>query len=149
MVHFGDGRLLLTARSNLGWVFASNSTDNGTTWVPARRLDVRQSSSPTHMDVISSTGSVVMLYYPRYPVKDDGDRRQCVGSLLSRDEGRTWSNYREIEYEREQPRAYQNVSLRFIGDTAHIFYSYATSPDGWGDGCYLRLPAQFFTADGP
>jgi hypothetical protein len=43
--------------------------------------------------------------------------------------------------------AYCTLVLLFsvaTGETVHIFYSYAHTSDGWGDGTYLALPKEFF-----
>ena len=141
--------LVCRTRQENGWIYGSRSSDNGETWTEPQSINVHSVNSPAVVDRIPGTSTVVLLYHPRFPIADNGDRRRMLATMTSTDGGYTFDNYRQVEYNTEELWAYQNPSLDFSNDYAHLFYSAAPRSDGWGDGYYLRLPLDFFTSTGP
>jgi hypothetical protein len=85
-----------------------------------------------------------------YPGKKAKDRRQ-LASLVSRDGGRTWDNFRLIGCAPEGDDGFLQHSLTFAGDVGYLFYgggSRLDTNDG-KDLRLIRLHSDFFTSTTP
>jgi hypothetical protein len=85
-----------------------------------------------------------------YPGKKAKDRRQ-LASLISRDGGRTWDNFRLIGCAPDGNDGFLQHSLTFVDNVGYLFYgggSRLDTNDG-KDLRLIRLHADFFTSTTP
>jgi sialidase-1 len=123
-----DGRLLMVMRTQLGAVFQSWSTDGGETWSKPQITGVRAPESCPRIERIPSTGDLLLLwnnslyepdFYSHY------GKRTPLTAAISRDEGQTWGNLRNIEDDPQ--RAFTNPGCCFTRDN-RLILNYWTCP---------------------
>lgn len=90
-----DGRVWMLIRTQLGRFYESFSSDGGTHWSYPHPSAIISSESPAAL-VRLLDGRILMIWNEdqRYPYAYGG--RQVLHAALSADEGRTWTNHREI-----------------------------------------------------
>jgi len=98
-----DGRLLMVMRTDLGTVFKSYSEDGGSTWSKPQTTGLRAPESCPGLRRIPQTGDLVViwnhsLYDPKF---DHYGLRTPLTVAISRDEGETWENIKDIETDPE------------------------------------------------
>jgi len=93
-----DGRLVFMARSVVGRLVASTSTDGGLTWSAVLPTDLPSSYSPPHLVRIPQTGDLLCVWnqVSRGEIRR-GYRRGRLSVALSRDCGLSWENFRTLE----------------------------------------------------
>lgn len=111
-----DGRVLMVVRNQLGSLFISESRDGGETWSKAQTSGLRVPESCPEMLRIPRTGDLLMIWNnSEYdPAAGHFGRRTPLTAAVSRDEGRTWSHFRDIEA--DPNRAFSNPGCRFTHD---------------------------------
>ena len=103
IVELTNGDLLMTLRTQLGAVFRSRSTDGGVTWSLAQTTGLKAPESMPCLTKIPQTGDLLLIYnnsqyQPNY---DHYGKRTPLTSAISRDEGETWENFKNIETDPE------------------------------------------------
>jgi hypothetical protein len=90
-----DGRVWMLIRTQQGRFYESFSSDGGTHWSTARPSTILSSESPAAL-VRLPDHRILMIWNEgqRYPYAYGG--RHVLHAALSVDEGRTWTNHREI-----------------------------------------------------
>lgn len=116
-----DGRVLMVMRTQLGSLFLSESTDEGITWSKPQTTGLRTPESCPELTRIPATGDLLMIWN-NAPYEPDFashyGKRSPLTAAVSRDEGRTWENIRDIE---DDPhRAFSNPGCRFTSKGAAI-----------------------------
>ncbi len=112
-----DGRVLMVMRNQLGSLFMSESADDGLTWSLPQTTGLRTPESCPELTRIPATGDLLMIwnnapYNPGF--RSHYGRRSQLTAAVSKDEGRTWENVRDIE---DNPaRAFSNPGCRFTSD---------------------------------
>lgn len=130
-----NGTLLMIFRTYSGVPGRAYSDDKGVTWSQGELIadmPLPQSGAVT-LDRIPSTGDLLLI---RITGSCDGKRRAPLTAMISRDEGATWSNPRDIGPDPEDDYGYQSVD--FVGDLALVSYHAR-------DGLHVaRIPVRWF-----
>ncbi len=118
VVELKDGRLLMIFRTYSDYVGRAYSTDQGQSWSKGelvKDLPLPRSGAVT-VKRLPSTGDLLLI---RITGKNDG-KRTPLTSVISKDEGETWINPRNIAADPEGDYGYQSVT--FVDDVAVISY---------------------------
>ncbi len=116
-IELKDGRVLMLMRTGIGGQFSSISQDGGESWSTPELSDLRCTASPVAITRVPATGDLLAIY------NDDSESpisRSPLTAILSRDEGKTWGDKRNIESAPDDRWAYPAVT--WAGDTALITY---------------------------
>ena len=95
VIELKDGRVWMLIRTQMGRFYESYSSDGGTHWSSPEPSPIVSSDSPAALLRLHD-GRLLMIWNEdqRYPYAYGG--RQVLHAALSADEGRTWTNHREI-----------------------------------------------------
>jgi len=98
-----DGRLLMVMRTELGSVFKSCSEDGGRTWSKPQTTGLRAPESCPGLRRIPQTGDLVLIWnHSLYdPDFDHCGVRSPLSVAISKDEGETWGQIKNIETDPE------------------------------------------------
>ncbi|NUQ61276.1 MAG: exo-alpha-sialidase [Pirellulales bacterium] len=148
VVELLDGRILMIARNQLGTVSAAWSEDGGDTWSPPGELPgVRAPEAPATLRRIPATGDLLLVWNNTYtPGTGHGGSRTPLAAAISRDDGRTWQNVRNLESRRDNTYAY--TSLIFVQDRAVLSYYVADAKTGLHSSRFRCLPIAWFYSQG-
>lgn len=123
VVELKDGRLMMLMRTYSGFVARAYSTDQGKTWSegqPVKELVLPpHSTSALNVKRIPSTGDLLLLRCIGGP-KEPYRRRTPFASVISADDGETWTNERLIMNDPENDYGYPG--LTFLDGLALITY---------------------------
>jgi hypothetical protein len=147
LAHAGGGRVVFLSRHEAPFYFLSFSGDNGRTWGDTGMLYLGGGDNPPKLARIPGTDVLVAVVHSWYVGKRTKDRRQ-LGSMISRDGGRTWDNFRLLGHFPDGKDGFLQHSLTFVGDSAYIFYGGGSNNDT-ADGTdllLLRVAKDFFTS---
>lgn len=93
-----DGRLLCFGRTNSGRLWQALSEDQGVTWSDPEPTELASSYSPASLKRIPTTGDLVCVWNQAAPEEIPyGFGRTRMSCALSRDDGRTWEHFRNLE----------------------------------------------------
>ena len=154
VAELADGSLLMMVRTYAGHIYCSRSGDGGATWgVPYRAGIPAPGARPT-LTRIPSTGDLLLVYNAGEPEEIHGPTpRNKMASLISRDQGRTWSSYRLIDGGSDFNGKMTNSTVAFVGDQVLVCYSkvvLADVPPGGSSNHYSWvqqiLPLEWFYA---
>jgi hypothetical protein len=150
LAHVGAGRLVFLSRHEAPFYFLSYSGDNGHTWGSAGTLYLGGGDNPPKLARIPGSDVLVAVLHSWGTGRRSKDRRQ-LGSVISRDGGRTWDNFRLLGHFPDGKDGFLQHSLTFLGDTAYVFYGGGSNNDtADGSDLYmLRVAKEFFTSDTP
>jgi hypothetical protein len=151
LAHVGAGRLVFLSRHEAAFYCLSYSPDNGHTWTPpGPLLYLGGGDNPPKLTRIPGSDVLVALVHSWYNGRQSKDRRQ-LGSVISRDGGHTWDNFRLIGHFPEGDDGFLQHSITFVGDTAYIFYGGGSNNDtqDGSDLCLLRVGKNFFVSTTP
>ena len=116
-----DGSLIMWVRTQLGFQYRSDSTDQGETWTQALPdFGLLSSESPLIVKRFPGSGDLLAVWNRVFDPYTSHGRRSPLNSAISRDDGDTWENDREIESERECNYSYP--SIHFQGDEVLLSY---------------------------
>jgi predicted neuraminidase len=115
-IELKDGRVLMLMRTELGGQFKSISSDGGDTWSDPVITDLVGSAAPVSLSRISKTGDLLAIW-THNPGKN---KRNPLTSAISKDEGKTWNNFHNIEDAPDDAWAYPAVT--WIENDALITY---------------------------
>ena len=148
LAHIGAGRLVFLSRHEWPFYRLSFSADNGSTWEKTEsRLYLGGGDNPPKLILLPDGRTLAAIVHSWYPGRKAKDRRQ-LASVISRDGGRTWDNFRLIGFAPNGEDGFLQHSITFVGDTAYLFYgggSRLDTNDG-KDLRLLRLHQDFFTS---
>jgi sialidase-1 len=119
IAELADGRLILLARTRLGYLARSYSTDQGETWSPGELVHDLPASIPSPLMLVRvpTTGDLLCLwcrntYAPGQAAGEEipsvpmgtwtlsrGQVRAPLSSAISRDGGQTWENARDLTHD--------------------------------------------------
>jgi len=142
-----DGRLVMILRNQLGYIAASYSDDGGHTWSEPVRWDVRAPEAPATLRRIPATGDLLLVWNNNYePGAGHSGRRTPLSAAISRDEGATWTNVRNLESRTD--RMYSYTSLIFVGPRAVMSYYVRDEKTGRLSSRFRSLPVRWFYESG-
>lgn len=118
IVELKDGRLYCLLRNTNQRQYFSLSADGGDHWSEPAPTVLTSPESPALVKRIPTTGDLLLLWnnvasksnWPRIPLT----------AAISRDEGATWTNFRDIDNRPNRDAAYPSVT--FVDDEALIAY---------------------------
>jgi len=134
-IELKDGRVLMLMRTGLGSQFISLSNDGGETWTAPEPTALEGTAAPVHLSRVPTTGDILAIWNhnPGAP------SRNPFTAAISKDEGETWEQFRNIEDAAGDAWAYPAVT--WVGDRALVtYFNYAGGLSLW-----LRsIPAGWF-----
>jgi Neuraminidase (sialidase) len=140
IVELKDGRLFMWIRTDTGKIYRSYSGDRGESWSQPEPMAVDSPLSPQSIKRIPSTGDLLLVWNNSPKV------RTPLTAAISRDDGQTWTNFRNLDDTPGHTFAY--TSIEFLPDRALFTYYVGPPPGGRAsDGWSLKLkavPAQWF-----
>lgn len=121
VIELKDGRVMMIARTQLGYIANSYSSDGGDTWSEPGKLSVQAPEAPATLRRIPSTGDLVLIWNNTFTDgAGHGGSRTPLTAAISEDEGNTWTHVRNLETDSD--RTYSYASLIFAKDRAVISY---------------------------
>jgi hypothetical protein len=111
----------------LGAVFKSHSPDRGLTWTKAQTTGLSAPNSLPCLVRIPRTGDLLLIWnHSRYdPEFDHHGRRSPLSTAISRDDGRSWENIKNIET--DPTWEFTNPTCR-ITTQDQVIITYVASP---------------------
>ena len=103
VIELKDGRVMMFIRTQLGSQYLSWSSDRGDTWSEPKASDIMSPLSPASIKRIPKTKDLLMVWNDHSHVDPSfrsnetaGGKRTPLTVAISRDEGKTWTNARNI-----------------------------------------------------
>jgi sialidase-1 len=115
-VELKDGRVVMLIRTGLGGQYRSLSKDGGETWDTPVATSLVGTAAPVSISRIPTTGDLLALWNHNPGAKD----RNPLTAAISKDEGETWQNLRNVEGGPDDAWAYPAVT--WIEDHALVTY---------------------------
>ena len=98
VAEFSNGELFMAARTNLGRLFDSQSTDGGVNWFRPEPMNLASSYAPPAVERIPGTDELLMVWSQASPWEQrNGLRRHRLSMAISEDRGKSWSHFRNLE----------------------------------------------------
>jgi predicted neuraminidase len=139
-IELKDGRVLMLMRTLLGGQYRSISEDGGETWSPPERTPLVGTDAPVSLSRVPTTGDLLAIWNHN----PGANARNPLTAAISRDEGKTWGSFRNLEDAPGDAWAYPAVT--WIENRAHITYFNYRG----GHSLFLRvLPARWFYERAP
>jgi hypothetical protein len=137
VVELRDGRVLMWIRTNLGRIYRSLSKDFGETWSEPEPIGLISPSSPQTIKRIPKTEDLLILWN-----NTRGPRRVPLTAAVSRDDGETWENLKDVESDSAYQYAYPSIT--FVGEEALITYYLYDERTGYISLKLKILPIDWF-----
>lgn len=134
-IELKDGRVLMLLRTGLGGQYKSLSTDGGETWTEPIPTSLKDAGAPAALSRVPNTGDLLVVWNNNPGAK----KRNPLTSAISKDEGETWIEFRNIEDSPDDAWAYPAVT--WVGNNALVTYF------NYSGGLSLQLkilPAEWF-----
>ena len=98
IVEVEPGRMLMFLRNDANRIFQSWSSDNGQNWTEGKGTQLAASRSPAALAKIPGTNDL-MVVWNQASVKElrNDHWRSRLSTAISRDQGKTWTNFQNIE----------------------------------------------------
>lgn len=144
-IELKDERVLMLTRTGLGGQFQSFSADGGATWSEPVLSQLVGTAAPVSISRIPTTGDLLAVWNNNPDTADAQNRnRTPLTSAISRDEGKSWTLFRNIEEAPGDAWAYPAVT--WVGDNALLtYFNYA----GGHSLIQKIIPAVWFYGDEP
>jgi sialidase-1 len=143
VVELTGGRLMMIIRTQLGIIATSFSEDGGDHWSKPDKLSVKAPESPSTIRVIPATGDLLLVWNNVFAAgTDHGGLRRPLTAAISRDEGRTWENPRNLETDAEEGYAY--TSILFHKDRVALSYYVFDRETNQISSRFRTLPVRWF-----
>ena len=129
---------MMLLRTGLGAQYKSISTDGGETWSKPEPAPLTDAGAPVALTRVPQTGDILVIWNHN----PGAAKRNPLSSAISKDEGATWSGFRNIEEAPDDAWAYPAIT--WLGDTALVTYFNYNG----GLSLYLKIvPAGWFCRD--
>jgi hypothetical protein len=132
VVELKDGRVLLWMRNSLGKIYKAYSADRGETWSTPEPMDLDSPLAPQSIKRHPKTGDLLLVW------NNSSSQRYPLTAAISRDDGNTWTNIRNLDITAGHTFAY--TSIEFLKDRA-LFTYYVGPPMGARGTWSLKLKA--------
>ncbi len=139
-IELNDGRVLLLTRTGMGGQFQSFSSDGGETWTKPELSQLVGTAAPVSISRVPRTGHLLAIWNNNLgKVAAHNRNRNPLTAAISRDEGKTWEQFRNIEDAPNDAWAYPAVT--WLGNKALLTYFNYTG----GHSLQLKiLPTEWF-----
>jgi len=98
LIELQDGRMMVFSRTDAGSQYIAYSRDQGQSWSPLHASEIISPCSPASLARIPDTGDLLMVWNNHADIPDElAGKRTPLTSAISRDEGDTWINVKDIE----------------------------------------------------
>lgn len=121
VVELRDGSLMMWIRTDQGKIYRCDSKDRGETWSTPEPMALDSPLSPQSIKRIPATGDLLLVW------NNSPDKRFPLTAAISKDDGKTWVNMRNLDEDAAHTYAY--TSIEFLKDRA-LFTYYAGPPVG-------------------
>ncbi len=165
IVELSDDRLLCFGRTRLGQLYQSVSEDQGLTWSAAQPTGLASSYSPASIRTIPKTGDILCVWNQASGQEiQDGLGRMRMSCAISKDDGKTWTNFKNLESLDDLGRIEpQDLTTDAVSELQAIqrrtaLHPRATRKDqpaevrkrypNWGGYVHVDYPSTCFTSDG-
>lgn len=115
-IELKDGRVMMLMRTGLGGQYKSVSKDGGETWPAPAPTALEGTAAPVSLSRVPSTGDILAIWNHNPGAKS----RNPLTAALSKDEGETWQDFRNIEDGSGDAWAYPAVT--WIDNDALVTY---------------------------
>ena len=133
-----DGSVLMLVRTRLFHIYRCESFDEGDTWTAPVPTSLLSPESPSNCKRFPSTGDLLLIWNH----SSDGRSRIPLTAAISKDDGETWSNVRNLEDDANHSFAYPSIT--FVGDEVLLTY-YRSKHERRGWDLKLKiLPVSWF-----
>ncbi len=139
-IELKDGRILMLMRTGLGGQYQSFSSDGGETWSSPEPSQLAGTAAPVSISRVPTTGHLLAIWNHNPPATGaDNRNRNPLTAAVSRSEGQTWENFRNIEQAPDDAWAYPAVT--WLNNQALVTYFNYTG----GHSLQLKIiPAEWF-----
>jgi len=134
-IELKDGRVMMLMRTQLGGQYQSISTDGGESWSEPVATPLEGTAAPVSISRIPKTGDLLAIWNHN----PGASKRNPFTAAVSKDEGETWVQFRNVEEAPDDAWAYPAVT--WVDDRALLTYF------NYKGGLSLQLkilPAQWF-----
>ena len=146
VVALTNGRLLMHLRTQMGHIAVCESGDGGESWGEPRSWGVGAPEAPATVRRIPSTGDLLLIWNDTFRGgADHGGKRTPLTAAISRDDGQTWTNPRDLETSPRRTFAY--TSLAFDQGRALLTYYVRDEAAGRISSRFRSLPIAWFYQD--
>jgi hypothetical protein len=118
VIELKDGRVLMWIRNSTGKIYKCYSKNRGETWSKPVPMNVQSPLSPQSIKRHPETDDLILVW------NNSPDKRFPLTAAISKDEGETWTNIRDLDTTPGNTFAY--TSIEFLKDRA-LFTYYAES----------------------
>ena len=115
-IELKDGRVLMLIRTGLGSQYKSISSDGGETWSEPVATSLLGTAAPVSLSRIPETGDILAIWNNNPGAK----KRNPLTAAISKDEGETWINFKNLEEIPDDAWAYPAVT--WVDNRALITY---------------------------
>lgn len=138
VVELRGGRVLMIIRTQLGRIYQSLSHDQGVTWSAPAAMDLNAPEAPSSIARLPQRDLLLVWNNNADLAADHCGRRNPLTCAVSRDEGRTWRYFKNLE---EDPRrSFAYTSIAFVGppkgpllpEPDRAVFTYYSRDDGTG-----------------
>jgi len=130
LVELKDGSILMIIRTNLGKIYKSYCYDFGFTWTEPEATNLISPDSPATIKRIPGRGDLIITW------NNSLDKRVPLTVAISKDEGKTWQNLKDLESDKRYTYAY--ASITFV-EKRVLFTYYISEGIDWTGHWSLKL----------
>ncbi len=105
-IELKDGRVLMFMRTGLGGQYQSFSSDGGETWTEPAPSALKGTAAPVAISRVPATGDLLAVWNHN----PGASKRNPFTSAISKNEGETWTHFRNIEEAPEGAWAYPAIT---------------------------------------
>jgi Neuraminidase (sialidase) len=141
VVELSDGRLLMFCRTDAGRQYFSYSKDQGETWSDPQPGTLQSPLAPASIERITGANALLAIWNNN---STRGYHRTPLTAAVSRDDGQTWQNLKNLESDPDGFFCY--TAIEFAGD--HVLLAYCAGRNGLPGGLLAtklaRVPLSLF-----
>jgi len=134
-IELKDGRVMMMLRTGLGGQYKTISADGGETWSEPEATALEGTAAPVSLSRIPSTGDILAVWNHN----PGGSARNPFTAAVSKDEGATWVNFKNIQDKAGDAWAYPAVT--WLDNRALLtYFNYTGGLSLWLES----IPAEWF-----
>lgn len=141
-IELADGRVMMITRTQLGIIAIAFSDDGGDNWGEPRPLPgIQCPEAPSVIRRIPSTGDLLLIWNNTFVEgAGHGGRRTPLTAAISRDEGKTWQQIRNLETDKSHTYSYPSI----LFSRGAALLTYWDEHQGKYSTRYRRVPISWF-----